>query len=55
MPYVAGIATYIEICEEVAGEGYRGSKLDPANAPARANELQQTYPASVRQEQLEET
>ena len=35
MPYVGGVATYRELCDEVAAEGYRGFELsrEPGHLP----------------------
>ncbi|WP_135466959.1 flavin-containing monooxygenase [Crenalkalicoccus roseus] len=34
MPYVGGVGTYRQICDEVAAKGYEGFRLAPAEAPA---------------------
>ena len=34
MPYVAGLPAYIQICEEVVADGYRGFMLQKAPSPA---------------------
>ena len=36
MPYVGGIANYRRICDEVAADGYRGFRLEPALEPTRS-------------------
>jgi cyclohexanone monooxygenase len=36
MPYIGGVGTYRQKCEEIAADGYRGFRLKPAAASAAA-------------------
>jgi cation diffusion facilitator CzcD-associated flavoprotein CzcO len=35
LPYIGGVGTYRQICDEIAADGYRGFALSPAEEPAR--------------------
>jgi hypothetical protein len=34
LPYIGGVGTYRQICDEIAADNYRGFALRPAGEPA---------------------